>query len=234
MPLTGALFLDGLVKATMVLVLFGDTHELHREVDVPAGDVLICVGDFTMFSRSLSAIEDFNEWLGELPHRHKIVIPGNHESFLEADPQRRSLLDNANVLMNESIVVEGLRIHGSPMTPLLGTAFGMSSPADRKSHWSKVPDDTDVLITHGPPFGILDLSPDNAERMGDPELRNRIRELPALKLHVFGHIHGAFGAVERDGVRFENVALLGQHGDLEQSPTVLRIPTKKRRVKELR
>jgi hypothetical protein len=48
----------------MVLVLFGDTHELRREVEVPAGDILICVGDFTMFSKSLSAIEDFNEWLG--------------------------------------------------------------------------------------------------------------------------------------------------------------------------
>jgi hypothetical protein len=105
MYLTGALFLDGLLKETMVLVLFGDTHDLHREVDVPAGDVLICVGDFTMFSRSLPAIEDFNEWLGELPHRHKIVIPGNHESFLEADPQRRSLLDNAGSLHQTSKIV---------------------------------------------------------------------------------------------------------------------------------
>jgi Calcineurin-like phosphoesterase len=108
----------------MVLVLFGDTHELHREVEVPAGDILICVGDFTMFSKSLSAIEDFNEWLGELPHRHKIVVPGNHEFFLEANPERRSLLDNANVLIDEGIEIEGLSIYGSPMTPLHGAAFG--------------------------------------------------------------------------------------------------------------
>src|ERR1700682_3760740 len=87
-------------KGTMVLVLFGDTHELHREVEVPAGDILICVGDFTMFSKNLSAIEDFNDWLGELPHRHKIVVPGNHEFFLESNPERRSLLDNANVLID--------------------------------------------------------------------------------------------------------------------------------------
>jgi hypothetical protein len=53
------------LKGTMVLVLFGDTHEPHREVEVPAGDIVICVGDFTMFSKNLSAIEDFNEWLGE-------------------------------------------------------------------------------------------------------------------------------------------------------------------------
>ena len=96
----------------MVLVLFGDTHELHREVEVPSGDILICVGDFTMFSKSLSAIEDFNEWLGELPHRHKIIVPGNHEFFLESNPERRSLLDNANVLIDESIEIDGLNIYG--------------------------------------------------------------------------------------------------------------------------
>jgi Icc-related predicted phosphoesterase len=207
----------------MVLVLFGDTHELHREVDVPAGDILICVGDFTMFSKSLAAIEDFNEWLGELPHRHKIVVPGNHEFFLEANPERRALLDNATVLIDESIEIEGLNIYGSPTTPLYGAAFGKSSAKDRERHWSKVPHDTHVLVTHGPPFGILDLSPDQAERMGDPELGKRGRELRSLKLHAFGHIHGAHGAVEQDGVTFVNVALMGHLGDLVQAPTVLQI-----------
>jgi hypothetical protein len=110
-----------LKESLVVLVLFGDTHELHREVEIPAGDILICVGDFTMFSKSLSAIEDFNEWLGELPHRHKIVVPGNHEFFLESNHEHRSLLDNANVLIDEGIEIEGLSIYGSPMTPLYPT-----------------------------------------------------------------------------------------------------------------
>ena len=210
----------------MVLVLFGDTHELHREVEVPAGDILICVGDFTMFSKNLSAIEDFNEWLGELPHRYKIVVPGNHEFFLESNPERRALLDNANVLIDESIEIEGLTIYGSPMTPLYGAAFGKSSPKDRERHWSKVPDDTHVLVTHGPPFGILDLTHDRAERMGYQELRKRVRELPSVKLHAFGHVHGAYGAVEQDGVTFVNVALMGHLGDLVQAPTVLRMRSK--------
>jgi Icc-related predicted phosphoesterase len=207
----------------MVLVLFGDTHELHREVEVPAGDILICVGDFTMFSKNLLAIEDFNEWLGGLPHRHKIVVPGNHEFFLESNPERRSLLDNANVLIDESIEIEGLNIYGSPMTPLYGAAFGKSSAKDRERQWSQVPKNTHVLITHGPPFGILDLSPDQAERMGDPELRKRVRELPSLKLHAFGHVHGAHGSVEQEGITFANVALMGHLGDLVQAPTVLRM-----------
>ncbi len=207
----------------MVLVLFADTHELHREVEVPAGDILICAGDFTMFSKSVSAIEDFNDWLGELPHRHKIVVPGNHEFFLESNPDRRSLLDNAKVLIDEGVEIGGLNIYGSPMTPLLGAAFGKSSPKDRARTWSKVPNDAHVLVTHGPPFGILDLPPDQNERMGDPELRSRVRALRDLKLHVFGHIHGAYGTVEQDGVTFANVALMGQLGDLVQTPTVLRM-----------
>jgi predicted phosphohydrolase len=108
------------------VILLSDTHQLHREVEVPEGDILIHAGDFTVFSKSMSAVGDFNTWLGELPHQHKIVVPGNHEFFLEADSARRSLLANATVLINESFEVEGLRIWCSPTTPLYGGAFGMS------------------------------------------------------------------------------------------------------------
>ena len=155
------------------------------------------------------------------------MVPGNHEFFLESNPERRSLLDNANVLIDESIEIEGLNIYGSPMTPLYGAAFGKSSHKDRQRHWSNVPDDTHVLVTHGPPFGILDLSPEQTERMGDQELRNRVRELATLKLHAFGHVHGAHGAVEQDGVTFANVALMGHLGDLVQAPTVLRMTSRR-------
>ena len=71
-----------------------------------------------MCSKSASAILDFNEWLGDLPHRWKILIPGNHEFFLEADPSRRRLISNAIVLINEGVEVAGLKIWGSPVTPL--------------------------------------------------------------------------------------------------------------------
>src|ERR1035441_113914 len=70
---------------SLTIVAISDTHELHREVEVPPGDLLVHAGDFSMFSKSASAILDFNEWLGELPHRWKILVPGNHEFFLESD-----------------------------------------------------------------------------------------------------------------------------------------------------
>ena len=204
------------------LVLLSDTHQLHREVEVPDGDIFIHSGDFTMFSRSMAEITDFNTWLGELPHQHKIVVPGNHEFFLEANPLKRSLLDNATVLINEGIEIDGLRIWGSPVTPLYGGAFGLSSAEDRKRLYARIPEDTDVLITHGPPFGILDSGPDSGLHSGCRELFDAVMRVRP-KLHVFGHVHGAHGIFQTDHTTFVNAALLGIHGDLDKSPLVFQM-----------
>lgn len=207
----------------LTIVCLSDTHELHRELDVPNGDILIHAGDFTMFSKSVAAILDFNDWLGELPHRRKIHIPGNHEFFLEADPSRRRLISNATVLINEGVEVEGLTIWGSPTTPLLGAAFGLSSPPDRVKLYAKIPDDVDILVTHGPPYGILDRSPGTLHHAGCPQLLEAVTKLKP-KLHVFGHIHGAHGMMSTENTLFVNAALLGPDGDLCASPIVLRMP----------
>jgi Icc-related predicted phosphoesterase len=209
----------------MQLVLLSDTHELHREVEVPDGDVLIHAGDLTMFSKSLRAIEDFNDWLGELPHPHKIVVPGNHEFFLEADPARRSLLSNATLLVNEGIEIEGLRLWGSPVTTLYGGAFGMSSAEDRRRLYAQIPESTDVLITHGPPHGILDSASASAFHSGCRELFDAVMRVRP-KLHVFGHIHGAHGIFETCDTTFVNSALMGTHGDLDRGPIVLQMTRK--------
>jgi hypothetical protein len=100
----------------MTLVLAGDTQELHRKLEMPTVEgtsLLIHIGDATMFSRSMAAIADFNLWLDSLPYTHKIYMPGNHESFIEADPSKRSLLSSATVLINESIEIASLKIRYS-------------------------------------------------------------------------------------------------------------------------
>jgi Icc-related predicted phosphoesterase len=209
--------------AFLTVVTISDTHELHREIDVPHGDLLIHAGDFTMFSKSAAAILDFNEWLGELPHRIKLVVPGNHEFFLESDPSRRNLISNATLLINEGIEVMGLKVWGSPTTQLYGGAFGLSSPIDRTELYAKIPDDVDILITHGPPYGILDHSPGTASHAGCPQLLDAVQRLKP-KLHIFGHAHGAHGVVSSEDTLFVNAALLGVDGDLNQQAVVLRIP----------
>jgi Icc-related predicted phosphoesterase len=212
----------------MDLVILADTHELHHELQIPPGDILIHAGDWTMFSKSLRKIEDFNAWVGDLPHRRKLLVPGNHEFYLEADPGRRTLTDNATVLIDQAVEIDGLKFYGSPMTPLYGGAFGRSSPIDRQIHWARVPNDTNVLVVHGPPFGILDSIPGQADHVGDPELLARCQELPNLRLVCFGHVHAGHGMEERDGVLYVNAALMGIDGELAHSPVVLRMsPTSK-------
>jgi Icc-related predicted phosphoesterase len=210
---------------TLRLVLLSDTHQLHREVEVPDGDIFIHAGDFTMFSESMEAVADFNDWLGELPHLHKIVVPGNHEFFLEADPSDRFMLDKAIVLINEGTEIEGLRIWGSPVTPLYGGAFGLSSPKDRKRLYGQIPRDIDVLITHGPPFGILDTAPISGLREGCRELLRAVRRVRP-KLHVFGHIHTAYGVFRTEHTTFVNASRLGLHDNQDKAPFVFEMTRK--------
>jgi Icc-related predicted phosphoesterase len=209
-------------KTSLRLVLLSDTHQLHREVDVPDGDILIHAGDFTMFSESIEAILDFNDWLGKLPHRHKIVVPGNHESFLEADPSERSLLSNSTVLVNEGIEVEGLRIWGSPVTPMYGGAFGMTAPKDRKRLYAQIPQGIDILVTHGPPFGILDSDPVSGLHAGCRELFDAVMDVRP-KLHVCGHIHAAYGVFQTEHTTFVNASRLGLHSDPDGAPFVFEV-----------
>jgi len=210
-------------KRSVTIVCIADTHELHREVDIPDGDILIHAGDFTMLSKSAAAILDFNEWLGELPHAYKLVVPGNHEFFLESDPSKRGLISNATMLINEGLEVMGLKIWGSPVTPLYGGAFGRISSVDRANLYSKIPDDVDILVTHGPPYGHLDTTPVNTHPSGCPELLRAVSKLKP-RLHLFGHIHGAHGMVSEEETLFVNAALLGPEGDLNKSPITLRMP----------
>jgi Icc-related predicted phosphoesterase len=212
-----------LSNTTLRLVLLSDTHQLHREVDVPNGDILIHAGDFTLFSESMESVADFNDWLGQLPHRHKIVVPGNHESFLEEDPSQRSLLDNATVLIDEGTEVEGLRIWGSPITPLYGVAFGLSSAKDRKRAYARIPDGIDVLISHGPPFGILDTDPVSGSHEGCRELLEAVTQRIRPKLHVFGHIHAAYGIFGTEPTTFVNASRLGLGGHSREGPFVFEI-----------
>jgi len=209
-------------RESIRIVLLADTHQLHREVDIPDGDLLIHSGDFTMFSRSLRSIVDFNEWLGELPHRWKVVVPGNHETFLQTDPLNPSLISNATVLVNEGVQIAGLHIWGSPVTHGSGPAFRMAGAEDRRRLYATIPSDTDILITHGPPHGILDRVPGTDIHAGDPVLLEAVTRVQP-KLHVFGHLHGAYGTFETGNTLFVNAALLGPDGDIAEKPIALRI-----------
>lgn len=208
-------------RTALRIVLLSDTHELHREVDVPDGDILIHAGDVTMFSRSLRSIVDFNRWLGELTHTYKIVVGGNHDTLLHTDHANCSLIDNAIVLINEDVEIAGLKIWGSPVTPV-GPAFCLRSVEERRRLYAKIPVDTDILITHGPAFGILDRAPGSGVHAGDQVLLDAVNRVKP-RLHVFGHVHSGFGLLATENTLFVNAALLGPNGDINKKPIVLRM-----------
>lgn len=119
--------------------------------------------------------------------------------------------------------IAGLKIWGLPTTPLLGAAFGVSSPADRTRLYATIPEDVDILVTHGPPYGILDRSPGALDAAGCPQLLEAVARIKP-RLHVFGHVHGAHGMVSTEDTLYVNAALQGPDGDLDASPIVLRLP----------
>jgi len=205
---------------TIRIICVSDTHELHREIEIPSGDILIHAGDFTFFSQRSSATADFDRWLGELPHAAKIVVPGNHEFLVEAGTAP-SLL-NATLLINRGMESHGLKIWGSPLTNLNGGAFGRSDSEERRRIYAQIPPDTDILITHGPPYGILDCEHLSSKHQGCQVLLDVVMKVKP-RLHVFGHIHGGYGTITIGPTIFVNAALLTEFGDVDRKPIHLAI-----------
>ena len=194
---------------TMKIVCISDTHNQHRQIDVPDGDLLIHAGDFSGHGKP-AEISAFNQWLGELPHRHKILIAGNHDFLFEREPAlARSLITEAFYLENEFIEIEGLRIYGSPATPwFFNWAFNYHRGPEINAIWDRIPQEIHVLITHGPPFGILDQVA-HGKQVGCEMLAQWLesqKSPPAL--HVFGHIHEAAGRIQTDQTTFINACQL--------------------------
>lgn len=201
----------------MRVVCISDTHEFHREVEVPDGDMLIHAGDFTHLSDPL-ALHDFNKWLGDLPHAYKIVVPGNHDGLLE-EPEEREIITNAKLLVNSRVKIQGVRIWGSPVTSLPGQPFGVPKNTDRKKLWAQIPDDTNILVTHSPAFGILDTEVGSTVHQGCPELLAAIKRVQP-RLHVCGHVHGGYGIYRSGHTMHVNAALYDELGGMERQPIV--------------
>jgi len=204
----------------MKIVCISDTHEMHGELKVPDGDILIHAGDFTGRGEA-RAIRKFDDWLGTLPHIHKIIIAGNHDFLFESDPKRaRALLTNCTYLEDDETDVEGLRIYGSPWQPwFYDWAFNLQRGAEIKRKWDKIPIGIDILITHGPPAGYGDEC-ERGERVGCIELLTAIKRTKP-KYHIFGHIHENPGVWTNSGTTFINASSCNLNYRIAHEPVVL-------------
>jgi len=182
-------------------VCISDTHNKIDRIHIPNGDVFVHCGDAVHYLTSSRDLVRFNEFVGRLPHRHKIFISGNHCICL--NPQRpdltQAILSNMTYLQDQLIDIEGVKIYGSPWRPRRGwiypaEAFGYDATRIRHDIWSKVPTDLDFLLTHGPPFSVRDYHPLTDVRIGCPDLLDEVVTRIRPRVHLFGHMHTNRGA----------------------------------------
>ncbi|MHA2063992.1 MAG: metallophosphatase domain-containing protein [Candidatus Thorarchaeota archaeon] len=189
----------------MKVCIISDTHSKHTSVTIPECDILLHAGDFTINGWGIE-IESFARWFDSQPAIERIAIPGNHDWYCQNSPEesKRIFSDlGSRLLIDETTEVLGLKIYGSPWSPWFHNWAFNFPKADKhvhilaKDHWSRIPDDTDIILTHGPPHGILDtvsrvLEPNEDPHTGCPALLERIIQIKP-KLAACGHIHEAYG-----------------------------------------
>lgn len=184
----------------VTVVCISDTH--NCQLPLPEGDILVHAGDLTQ-SGSLKEIQQAIDWLKSQPHRHKIVIAGNHDTILDPEYPSGHACDRDKIewggviyLQSNSVTVQStaeryVKIFGSPFTPRHGN-WAFQHPRSQDVWKDLIPDDVDILITHGPPKGHLDVN-----GLGCEFLLKRLWKMSKKpKLHVFGHIHAGYG-IER-------------------------------------
>jgi Icc-related predicted phosphoesterase len=197
----------------MKIIAISDTHGQHEKLTIPAGDLIIHSGDFSSTGNQMDHIL-FSKWFGSLPHKHKICVPGNHDRYSQDQTNLTKEMFKSNgvtLLIDEEITIEGLKIYGSPWTPRFGRWYWMKNRGnDIKLMWENIPDNLDILITHGPVNGILDFVEFDNIHVGCEELEKTV-ELRKPKNHIFGHIHEWGGNnIKRYNTTFYNASICNE------------------------
>lgn len=207
----------------MKVVIISDTHNLHTNFGaLPDGDMIIHAGDVTTWGKE-NELRNFARWWKELPYEHKIVIAGNHDQCLQKQPElTNEVFEGTHYLLDSSVTIEGIKFYGSPWTPAFRDFFFMKERGkDIAERWNIIPEDTDVLITHGPPMGYGDLTMPGV-RTGCEDLYRRLLELN-LQYHICGHIHENYGIRRLEDtvlINASNHVGLWRHS-LERTPPVV-------------
>lgn len=212
-------------------VCISDTHRKHFDLKMPEGDILLCAGDISS-QGEVNTLASLNHWASTLPYKHKVLISGNHDFIFQDNPDlAKSLIPNWIYLKDEAVFLEGFKIYGSPWQPwFYDWAFNLHRGDPIREKWKLIPKDTDILITHGPPMGIMDevqrwnssaCGPD-IEHVGCADLLDKVREIKP-KLHVFGHIHEGYGEMAKEGTIFVNASSCNRQYRPVNAPIVVEL-----------
>ena len=194
---------------SLKILHISDTHGMHDyfpknhfegiDMVIHSGDC----GNSPFLQSSIIEVMDFLEWYEKVPVKHKIYVAGNHDTAVARKGVTKETISAYGIhyLENESIIIDGIKIWGSPITPTFGDWSFMKARDKTHEVWKEIPDDTDVIVVHGPPKGVRDLTYDrqnNLEMCGDLALMKRVMAIKP-KLMLFGHIHNCKD-IENQGV----------------------------------
>lgn len=187
--------------------LVSDLHGYYPELQ--GGDLLLIAGDLSARNRE-EEFAEFMEWLQRQPYEKKVFIAGNHDGILENRKLTFPLDSGIVYLCDSGTDYEGLKIWGSPYTPtFMNWYFMRDRGAPIKKHWDLIPLDTQILITHGPPYGYGDQT-EVGDHAGCQDLLQRLEALENLKLHAFGHIHEGYGSYLYEDIPLINCSLVNE------------------------
>jgi predicted phosphodiesterase len=221
----------------MKIVAISDTHAKHKKVQVPECDVLIHAGDWSPVGQP-HAIEQFFTWLAKQPAKHIVTVCGNHDFWPQESPMefKRRVLDGGpdnihylqagSLIFDAAVVIDDVKFWGSPWTPWFhdwAFNFPRKDPFLKTAveHWELIHKDTDVLITHGPPLNILDKT-EEGRYVGCPALRDAIKEIKP-KIHIFGHIHEAYGGQVIDDTYYVNASQVNRRLQVTNEPVIIEL-----------
>ena len=221
-------------KTKMRITFISDTHSKHNQIQLPGGDLLIHAGDIMTSGYSRYEVFDFIKWFDSQNYDTKIFIAGNHDRLFEDDKDCiNSLMQeftNIKYLQDRGIQIgedwdeNKFKVWGSPWQPeFYNWAFNLPRMGwELGQKWTDIPENTDILVTHGPPQGHLDTSgaPYNKPNLGCELLRVRVDEIKP-KIHVFGHIHGGYGYKFHNGTHFINASVLNESYAVVNKPVTI-------------
>jgi Icc-related predicted phosphoesterase len=219
----------------MKILCMSDTHNklMGCPSDWPEADVVVHAGDLTMMGTG-SEIAAAGRWLNTLPAPEIVVIAGNHDWGFQRDREVNEAIlkehcPHVTYLQDSGCEIAGVKFWGSPWQPWFHSwAFNLERGKALREKWDLIPDGTDVLITHGPPHGILDeiaWEGAPAEHVGCEELNKRVQKLsrPEGRVHVFGHIHCAYGQDILYRTHFINAAICNEQYEPVNEPVLIEL-----------
>lgn len=209
----------------MKLVCISDTH--NQTFDLPPGDVLIHAGDLCGFG-DIKEVAKGLDWLASFQHQYKLIVfcPGNHDQFFEEDPAGAAIMCEERGILwywDDGFEFEGYKFWSSPYQIEFHNWAFNKTIEELADHWNKIPDGTDILITHSPPYGIMDYTTMSHTHIGCRSLLARVWDVKPL-VHVFGHAHGWGGIKEENGTKFVNASQLDEMYVRNKHPVIIDLP----------